>query len=105
MLKALEMEWYAAPVQPFMNMLKERGNYPELEAFRNLSGPDGLNHRYITEDAGCGVALLVSLAETCGVEVPVTEALLTLASWLTGKDYRRTGRTWEWLGKDAMDIC
>lgn len=104
-LKALEMEWYAAPVRPFMNMLKERGTHPELEAFRNLSGPDGLNHRYITEDAGCGVALLVSLAEKCGVEVPVTEALLTLASRLTGKDYRRTGRTWEWLGNDAMDSC
>ena len=49
--------------------------------------------------------MLVSLAETCGVEVPVTEALLTLASRLTGKDYRRTGRTWEWLGNDAMDSC
>lgn len=104
-LGAMGMLCYAAPVSPLLNMLKETQTHPELAAFRQLAGPDGLEHRYISEDAACGVALLVSLARKYRVEIPVTEALLTLADQLTGKDYCRIGRTWEWLGNEAEDIC
>ena len=100
-LKVMGAECYAAPLRPFMTMLKASADYPELEAFKKLSGPDGLWHRYVTEDAACGVALLVSLAEKFDVEAPAAKALLTLASSLTGIDYRQSGRTWEWLGNDA----
>lgn len=102
-LNALGMKCYAARVEPLMTMLMEE-THPELDPFRRLAGPDGLRHRYITEDAPCGVALLVSSARKCHVEVPVTEALLTLTSSLTGNDYYDLGRTWEWLDEDAADI-
>lgn len=101
---ALGMECYVASVRPLIDKLKQAEEYPELDAFRQLSGPDGLNHRYITEDAACGVALLVSSAKRCGIKVPVTEALLTLAGQLNGQDYYRSGRTWEWLNGDEADI-
>lgn len=104
-LGAAGMICYAAPVSPMLSMLKEPETHPELDAFRQLTGPDGLEHRYISEDAACGVALLVSLAKKYKVEIPVTEALLTLADRLTGKDHCRIGRTWEWLGNEAEDIC
>lgn len=103
-LEAMGLECYAAPVKPLLNLLRESEAHPELMAFRLLAGPDGLEHRYISEDAVCGVALLVSLAGKYGVETPVTEALLTLAGGLTGQDYCRIGRTWEWLGNDTADI-
>lgn len=102
-LNALGMGCYAARVEPLMAMLREDA-HPQLDAFRRLTGPDGLGHRYITEDVPCGVALLVSSARKCHVEVPVTEALLTLAIGMTGNDYYHLGRTWEWLGEDAADI-
>ena len=104
-LKALGMECYAASVRPLLLMLKNPEEHPDLEAFRNLTGPNSLNHRYINEDAACGVALLVSSARKCHIEVPVTEALLTLAGQLTGKDFYHFGRTWEWLGSDSVNIC
>ena len=103
-LKAAGMECYAAPVEPLMAKLRAPQAHPELEAFRQLSGPDGLEHRYITEDAPCGVAFLVSTARRYGVKARVTEALLTLAGSLTGNDYLRDGRTWDWLAEDGADV-
>ena len=103
-LEAAGMSCYAAPVSPLLKQLKEQEAHPELAAFRQLAGPDGLEHRYISEDAACGVALLVSLARKHKVEIPVTEALMTLAGLLTGKDYCRIGRTVEWLGNEAEDV-
>lgn len=104
-LEAVGMVCYAPPVGPLLAMLREKEIHPELAAFRRLAGPDGLEHRYISEDAACGVALFVSLARKYKVNAPVTEALLTLAGRLAGKDYLRSGRTWEWLGNEAADIC
>lgn len=104
-LKAMGMECYAPPVGPLFAALKEPEIHPELAAFRRLAGPDSLEHRYISEDAACGVALFVSLARKYKVNAPVAEALLALAGRLTGKDYCRIGRTWEWLGNEAADIC
>ncbi len=103
-LEAAGMECYAAPVEPLLAKLRAPQAHPELEAFRCLSGPDGLEHRYITEDAPCGVAFLVSTAKRYGIKAPVTEALLTLAGSLTGNDYLQAGRTWEWLAEDGSRV-
>lgn len=103
-LEAMKMECFAAPVEPLLLKLKNPEAYPELETFRNLAGPDGLKHRFLTEDASCGTALLVSSAKKMGGEARMAEALLTLASGISGTDYYRMGRTWEWIGKDGADI-
>ena len=103
-LKRAGMECYSAPVGPFLTMLRERERHPELQAFCSLSGPDGLGHRYVTEDASCGMAFLVSLGRRLGVSMPVTEALFTLAGKLSGTDFYSAGRTLEWLGKDGEDV-
>lgn len=63
------------------------------DVFRSLLGPDSLQHRYVTEDAPCAVALLVSLADLLGEELPFTKALLTIVSKINGTDYYQTGRT------------
>lgn len=99
-LKAMNMECYAAPVEPLLLKLKNPASCPELETFRNLAGPDGTGHRFLTEDASCGAALLVSSARKTGKPAPIGEALLTLAGGITQTDYYRLGRTWEWIGKD-----
>ena len=78
--------------------------YPELETFRGLSGPDSLTHRYIREDASCGVALLVSLGKAYGVPVPMSETLLRLAGLLNGVDYLAEGRTLENLGLAGLTV-
>lgn len=56
------------------------------------------DHRYMTEDVACGLALLVSAADWAGVSVPVASGLLAVASAIVGRDLRTTGRTFEGLG-------
>ncbi len=59
----------------------------ELKRFVSLQGPDGPQHRYLREDAMCGVSLLHELAALASVPTPVTDALLTLAGVLHDRDY------------------
>ncbi|MDO5604045.1 MAG: NAD/NADP octopine/nopaline dehydrogenase family protein [Paracoccus sp. (in: a-proteobacteria)] len=59
---------------------------------------DLTDHRYMTEDIAHGLALLVSVADWAGVDVPVARGLLSLASAVTGKDLRDGPRTLEAMG-------
>ncbi len=52
-------------------------------------------HRYMTEDVFYGLALLVSVAQWCGVSCPIASGLLAMASAVVGRDLRRDGRTFE----------
>lgn len=56
------------------------------------------DHRYMTEDIGIGLALLVSLGDWLKVDIPVASGLLAIASVVAGQDFRKTGRTIENLG-------
>ena len=55
-------------------------------------------HRYLQEDVGMGLALIVSLGEWAGVPTPVAAGLLAIAGAASGNDFRKTGRTMETLG-------
>lgn len=58
----------------------------------------GFDHRYITEDVGCGLALWASLGRSFGVATPLADAFLAIASAVTGVDWTRAGRTLAALG-------
>lgn len=88
----------------FMRRIMDYGNHPELDVFRSLDGPDSMAHRYVSEDAACGVAMLVSVARAYGIAVPLTEAVLELASQINGVDYYATGRTMENLSLSKSEI-
>jgi opine dehydrogenase len=55
-------------------------------------------HRYLREDIGMGLALIVSLADWAGVKAPVASGLLAIGGAASGNDFRKTGRTMETLG-------
>lgn len=55
-------------------------------------------HRYMREDTALGLALLVSVADWAGVEVPVAAGLLALAGAVVGEDLRDGERTLPRLG-------
>lgn len=59
-------------------------------------------HRYMSEDIAYGLALLVSVGEWAGVDVPVARGLLALASAITGKDLRNGPRTLEAMGLASL---
>lgn len=63
-----------------------------------------MGHRYITEDVAYGLVLRSSAAKKCGIEVPVSDALVRLASVINGEDYYSKGMSLENLGLGAMTV-
>lgn len=64
---------------------------------------DLLTHRYMLEDTKLGLAFLVSVARWAGLELPVAQGLLAIASAVVGESFRQTGRTLESLGLARLD--
>lgn len=81
--------------EPFNRALMADPVAPQLRCFKSLKGPSSMQHRYMSEDAACGVALLVSIGRKKGIPLPLTESFLTIASSVCEKDFLREGRTLE----------
>lgn len=79
-----------------------KDEFPELDIFRGLIGPTSADHRYITEDAGTCVSLIISLGEITGVPVPLSRAMVAIASAINQEDYLGNGRTLKNLGLDGF---
>jgi len=60
--------------------------------FAKSPGPRSLSHRYFSEDIAYGLVPMSSLARRAGVDMPLTDALIDLASLLCKEDFRETGR-------------
>ncbi len=74
---------------------------------RTIKSPPTLNHRYINEDVGYGLVPMAEIGGIVGVETPVMDALVLLASVANRIDYRREGLTLEkmgLLGSSAEDL-
>lgn len=61
-------------------------------------------HRYMREDVGLGLSLLVSTGSWAGVPTPVASGLLSIASAITGEDLYEHGRTLESLSLATMSL-
>jgi opine dehydrogenase len=65
---------------------------------RWVKGPSSLDHRYLHEDVGWGLVPWSEMGRALRVPTPVMDALITLGSTLSGRDYRAEGLTLERLG-------
>lgn len=74
------------------------------EMYAGIRSPAALDHRFLWEDALAGAVPLLSLAEIANVPAPVTDALVTLASALLGRDFRADGRTVRNLSLDGLGV-
>ncbi|HSE89956.1 MAG TPA: NAD/NADP octopine/nopaline dehydrogenase family protein [Candidatus Binatia bacterium] len=70
----------------------------ESEPNRTIKSPKTLDHRYLKEDIGYGLVPMAEIGSLLGVETPVIDALITLASVMSGTDYRKDGLTLEKMG-------
>jgi opine dehydrogenase len=70
----------------------------ESEPNRTIKSPGTLDHRYIKEDVGYGLVPMAEIGRLVGVETPVIDALITLASVISRTDYRKQGLTLEAMG-------
>ena len=95
---------YSIEPSSILEKVSKQGHYPELDMFRALIGPTSMQHRYITEDAPTGMALMVSLANMVNGSMPVSAALIALASAINKTDYLAEGRTVQKLELSGMNI-
>jgi opine dehydrogenase len=70
----------------------------ESEPNRTIKSPKTQDHRYLKEDIGYGLVPMAEIGSLLGVETPVIDALITLASVVSGTDYRKDGLTLEKMG-------
>jgi opine dehydrogenase len=66
--------------------------------YRHSLAPRELNHRYLVEDVACTLVPLSELAQKSGIKTPMVDAVITLASVLSGRQLRESGRTLQDLG-------
>jgi len=66
---------------------------------------DLMSHRYMREDTALGLSLLSSLGDLTGVDVPIVDGFLAIASGITGDDLKADGRTLENLGLAGISVA
>jgi len=104
-LRAAGLDVYEESSEGFMRTLMNPDIAPQFNTFRALKGPSSMEHRYMAEDALCGVPLLVSLAEKTGVPAELTKSFLNVASCINGRDYCKEGYTLQNLGFEPEETA
>lgn len=65
-------------------------------------GPQALQSRYLTEDVPYAHVLIADIGDVAGVDTPVIDGLIALASVMNADDYRQRGRTLAGLGLGGL---
>ncbi len=73
-------------------------------AYKGLRSPTSLNHRFIVEDTVSGIVPLASIGHMLGVETPVMDAFIMIASIICGRDFKAEGRTVDKLGLEGKTL-
>lgn len=71
---------------------------------RTIKSPAKLDHRYLNEDVGFGLVPMAEIGRLCGVQTPVIDSLITLASEMNQKAYRQEGLTLEKMGLVGLNL-
>jgi opine dehydrogenase len=69
----------------------------------HISGPSSMTSRYITEDIPYGLVPVAGLAYSYGVDIPIIDATIWLASAINGADYYGEGRSLGELGIAGLE--
>lgn len=67
-------------------------------------GPSSLYTRYLFEDVPNGLCLLNNLGKIAGIETPICNSLITIASSLVKEDFNKNGRSVEDLNWSSMSL-
>lgn len=67
-----------------------------------IKAPPSLDHRYIREDVGYGLVPMAAVGKLLGVQTPVMDSLITLASTALAVDFRLEGLTLAKMGLEGV---
>lgn len=97
------IESYGGKAISYLDACKYRNeldlNMNSIEVFNTYAekggpkGPENLETRYIHEDVVVGLGLLSALGKESQIPTPVTDSLITIASFLVNKDFHKLKRT------------
>lgn len=73
------------------------------EPNRWIKAPSSIDHRFFNEDIPFGLVPFSELARLACVPTPVTDAVITLASAISGKPYRELGLNRAKMGIEGLD--
>jgi opine dehydrogenase len=107
--KALGMEIIADPelgvLQGYMTEASYTSGYSSAPGFKGIRAQQTLQHRYLDEDVGYGLVFLSELGRSLGVETPMMDAVIAIASTLAERDYRKEAlRTLEGIGYTVDEV-
>ena len=72
-------------------------------SYSMIDAPESIDHRYIYEDVPTGLVPMASLGRISGSITTLMDIVIDLASAISNRDYRMTGRSWSNLGLEGMD--
>jgi len=76
----------------------------ESEPNRFIRAPESLSYRFLSEDIPFGIVPMACLGRMLGIDTPIIDGLINLASLVNGTDYWKTGWTLEKMGIDGMGL-
>lgn len=103
-MEKLGLSVYGASSETLMRTLMQPDCPKALRYFKTLDGPSGFSHRYVSEDASCGVAMIVSLGREYHIPTPLTEAFLAIAQWINHTDYVQNGCSLKNIGLSDLTV-
>lgn len=74
-------------------------------AYAGLMAPSSVDCRYLYEDVPAGLVPISELGRAAGVPTPTIDAVVALASAVSGVDYRARGRTLRRLGLEGRSVA
>lgn len=91
--------------QGYMNSNDYETGYSSAPGFKGIKAQSKLNHRYLNEDVGFGLVFMTDLAAKLGVDTPVMNAVIEIASAVMEKEYaKESQRSLSSLGLSEYSI-
>lgn len=92
-------------LQGYMKEADYESGYTNAPGFRGIRAQESLKHRYLDEDVGYGLVFMAELGKAVGVDTPMMDSVILLASALTETDYRENPqRTLQTMGYTIDEI-
>lgn len=89
--------------QGYMTEANYTTGYSKAPGFLGIKAQGELHHRYLTEDAGYSLVFFTDLARQLSVPTPTMDALIHIASVVTGEDFAaQRARTMDSMGLSGL---
>jgi len=93
-------------IQGYMQEDNYETGYSTAKGFKGIMAQSQLDHRYLNEDVGYGLVFMSEFAKLVGVETPIMDSIINVASVVMDKDYRKMkNRTPETLGLTNYSVA